>query len=53
LEVEVFEIRAHLYAETTGLEWQGAPNNKNSAPQRPVGLNPQETFTEHDEAHNV
>jgi hypothetical protein len=23
------------------------------APQRPVGLNPQETFTEHDEARNV
>jgi hypothetical protein len=24
-----------------------------SAPQRPVGFNPQETFTEHDKAHNV
>jgi hypothetical protein len=53
LEVEVFDVRAYLAAETTGLEWQRAPNSENSAPQRPVGLNPQETFTERDEARNV
>jgi hypothetical protein len=53
LEVEVFDVRAHLNAETIGLEWQRAPNNKNLAPQRPVGFNPQETFTEHDEARDV
>jgi hypothetical protein len=53
LEVEVFDVRAHLNAETTGLEWQRAPNNENSASQRPVGFNPQETFTERDEARNV
>jgi hypothetical protein len=35
------------------LELQRAPNDEDSAPQRPVGLNPQETFAEHDEARNV
>jgi hypothetical protein len=53
LEVEVFDVRAHLAAETASLEWQRAPNNENSAPQRPMGFNPQEAFTEHDEACNV
>jgi hypothetical protein len=53
LEVEVYDVRANLNAETAGLEWQRAPNNKDSAPQRPVGFNPQETFTDHDEARNV
>jgi hypothetical protein len=32
---------------------QKAPNDEDSAPQRPVGLNPQEAFTEHNEACNV
>jgi hypothetical protein len=53
LEVEVFDVRAHLAAETTGLEWQRALNSENSALERPVGFNLQETFTERDKAHNV
>jgi hypothetical protein len=53
LEVEVFNVRVHLKAKTAGLEWQRVPNNENSVPQRPVGFNPQETFTERDEARNV
>jgi hypothetical protein len=53
LEVEVFNIWAHLAAGTAGLEWQRTPNNENLVPQRPVGFNPQETFTERDEACNV
>jgi hypothetical protein len=53
LEVEVFDVWVHLAAKTISLEWQRAPNNKNSVPQRPVGFNPQETFTERDEARNV
>jgi hypothetical protein len=32
---------------------QRAPDDEDSVPQRPVGLDPQETFTEHDEARNV
>jgi hypothetical protein len=32
---------------------QRAPNNENLAPQRPVGFNPQETFTKRDESRNV
>jgi hypothetical protein len=53
LEVEVLDVRAHLNAKTAGLKWQRAPNNENLVPQRPVGFNPQETFTECDEARNV
>jgi hypothetical protein len=53
LEVEVFDVWTHLNTETAGLIWQRVPNNENSAPQRPVGFNPQETFTECDEARNV
>jgi hypothetical protein len=53
LEVEIFNVWAHLNAETAGLIWQRMPNNKDSAPQRPVGLDPQEAFTERDKARNV
>jgi hypothetical protein len=53
LEGEVGDIWAHLATEATGLELQRTPNNENSVPQRPVGFNPQETFTERDEARNV
>jgi hypothetical protein len=53
LEVEVFDVWAHLNAETAGLIWQRVPNNKDSAPQRPVGFDPQETFTERDKTRNV
>jgi hypothetical protein len=38
LEVEVFDVRAHLNAKTAGLEWQRVPNNEDSVPQRPVGF---------------
>jgi hypothetical protein len=53
LEVEVLDVRAHLAAESAGLEWQRALNNENSVPQRPMGFNPQEAFTERDGARNV
>jgi hypothetical protein len=53
LEGEVGNIWAHLAVEAAGLEWQRVPNNENSAPQRPVEFNPQETFTKRDEARNV
>jgi hypothetical protein len=53
LEGEIRDIRKHLIAEAASLELQRAPNDEDSAPQRPVGLNPQETFAEHDEARNV
>jgi hypothetical protein len=53
LEGEVRDIRAHLAAEAARLELQGAPDDEDSAPQRPVGLDPQEAFTEHYEARNV
>jgi hypothetical protein len=53
LEGEVGNIWAHLAVEAASLEWQRAPNNKNSAPQRLVGFNPQKTLTKRDEARNV
>jgi hypothetical protein len=40
LEVEVVDILAHLAAETAGLVMQGALDDKDSAPHRPVGLDP-------------
>jgi hypothetical protein len=53
LEVEIFNVWAHLNAKTVGLIRQRVPNNKDSAPQRPVGFNPQEALTERDKARNV
>jgi hypothetical protein len=53
LEAEIFDVWAHLNAKTASLIWQRVPNNKNSVPQRPVGFDPQETFTERDKACNV
>jgi hypothetical protein len=53
LEGKVRDIRAHLAAEAASLELQRAPDDEDSAPQRPVGLDPQEAFTERDEARNV
>jgi hypothetical protein len=53
LEGEVRHIRAHLTAEAASLERQRAPDDEDSAPQRPVGLDSQEAFTERDEACNV
>jgi hypothetical protein len=32
---------------------QRAPDDEDSAPERPVGFDPQETFTKRDEARNV
>jgi hypothetical protein len=53
LEVEILDVWAHLNAETAGLVWQRAPNNEDSAPQRPVGFDPQEAFAERDKTRNV
>jgi hypothetical protein len=53
LEVEVFNVWAYLDAETAGFVGQRVPNNEDSAPQCPVGFDPQEAFTERDEARNV
>jgi hypothetical protein len=44
---------AHLAAEAASLVVQRAPDDKNSVPERPVGLDPQETFTKRDETRNV
>jgi hypothetical protein len=53
LKIEVRDIRAHLAAEATSLIVQGAPDDEDAAPKRPMGLNPQKTLTEHDETRDV
>jgi hypothetical protein len=53
LEVQIFDVWAHLNAKAAGLIWKRVPNSKDSAPQRPVGFDPQEALTKHDKARNV
>jgi hypothetical protein len=53
LEIEIVDILAHLATEATSLVMLWAPNDKNPMPERPMGLDPQETFTERDETRNV
>jgi hypothetical protein len=49
LEVEVGHVRTHLTAKAASLELQRMPDDEDLAPERPVGLDPQETLVEHDE----
>jgi hypothetical protein len=53
LKVKVGNIQMHLTAKAASLEWQRAPDSKDSTPKCPVGFNPQEAFTERDKARNV
>jgi hypothetical protein len=46
-------VRAHLAAEAAGLVAQWVPDGKNPAPKRPVGFDPQDTFTKRDKTRNV
>jgi hypothetical protein len=43
----------HLAAKAAGLVAQWVPDSENSALKHPVGFDPQEAFTKHDETHNV
>jgi hypothetical protein len=42
-----------LAVETASLVAQWLPDGENPAPKRPVGFDPQETFTKRDKARNV
>jgi hypothetical protein len=53
LKVKVGDIRTHLAAKAAGLEWQRAPDDKDSTPKGPMGFYPQETLTKRDETRNV
>jgi hypothetical protein len=44
LEVEVGDVRVNLTAKAAGLELQRAPDDEDSAPERPMGFDPQEAF---------
>jgi hypothetical protein len=49
-QLEVFNFGVHCAAETAGLIVERAPDDEDSPPERPMGFDPQETFTQHDEA---
>jgi hypothetical protein len=53
LEIEIFDVLAHLAAEAASLVVRGTPNGVNSTPERPVGLDVEEALTEHDETRNM
>jgi hypothetical protein len=42
-----------LAAETASFVVQRTPDDENSMPERPVGLDPQEPFTKREETRNV
>jgi hypothetical protein len=52
-QIEVFDFGVHRAAKTAGLIVERAPNNKDSPPERLMGFDPQEAFTQHDEARYV
>jgi hypothetical protein len=53
LEIEIWHVRAHLAAKDAGLVAQWVPDGENPVPKRPVGFDPQETFTKRDKTCNV
>jgi hypothetical protein len=53
LKVEIGNVRAHLAAEATGQVVQGTPDDENSAPKCPMGLDPQEALAERNEARKM
>jgi hypothetical protein len=52
-KVEVFDVRAHLATEVASSVMERASDNENLPPERPMGFDPQETFTERNKTHNV
>jgi hypothetical protein len=52
-QIEIFDVRVHLAAETAGLTMERAPDDKDSPLERLVGFDPQEAFTQRDKARNV
>jgi hypothetical protein len=53
LEIEIFDVLTHLAAEAASLVVRRTPDGENSTPKGPVGFDPEEAFTEHDETRNV
>jgi hypothetical protein len=44
-QLEVFNFRVHGAAKTAGLVIERAPDYEDLTPERPMGFDPQETFT--------
>jgi hypothetical protein len=53
LEIKVVDVLAHLAAEAASLVMLWASDDENPMPERPIGLDPQEAFTKHDETRDV
>jgi hypothetical protein len=53
LEVEIWNVRAHLATEAASVVAQWVPDGENPAPKHPMGLDPQKAFTERDKTRNV
>jgi hypothetical protein len=53
LQIEVFDVGAHLADKTAGLIVVRAPDDEDSPPERPVGFDPKEAFTQCDKARYV
>jgi hypothetical protein len=52
-QIEVLDVGAHRAAKTAGLIVERAPNDEDLPPERPVGFDPKEAFTQRDKARNV
>jgi hypothetical protein len=53
VKVEVLDVRAKLAVEAIGLVVERASDDENLSLERPVGFDPQKTFTERNKTHNV
>jgi hypothetical protein len=53
LEIEVVDVLVHLATEAASLVMLWASDDENPTPERPMGLDPQETFTKRGETRNV
>jgi hypothetical protein len=53
LEIEIFDVLMHLAAEAASLVVRRTPDGENSMPERPVGFDPEEALTKHDETRDV
>jgi hypothetical protein len=53
LEIEIFDVLTHLAAEAASLVVRRTPDGENSTQEHPVGFDPKEALTEHDETRDV
>jgi hypothetical protein len=52
-QLDVLDVETHCAAETAGLIMERAPDDEDLPPERPVGFDPHEAFTQRDKARYV